>query len=133
MVDGGSNRVLMGRAIGANTARALTHMLEVTTRRGTAAKAFHRPDGSPYLAQVAVAAKTGTLVGGSPSRMYSWFAGFAPSTKPEVAVSVMLGNDLHWRTKANIVGREVLAAYFKIPLSSGFRIAARSGRRAGRR
>jgi cell division protein FtsI/penicillin-binding protein 2 len=133
LVDAASGRVSSGRAVASSTARALTQMLEVTTRRGTAAKAFHRPDGSPYLPQIAVAAKTGTLVGGSPSRMYSWFAAFAPSTKPEIAVCVMLGNDLHWRTKANIVGRDVLGAYFNVPSSPGLRIAARLGGRARRR
>jgi hypothetical protein len=44
--------------------------------------------------------------------MYSWFAGFAPSTKPEIAIAVMLGNDLRWHTKANVIGRELLQAYF---------------------
>jgi cell division protein FtsI/penicillin-binding protein 2 len=46
--------------------------------------------------------------------MYSWFAAFAPSTKPEIAITVMLGNDIRWHTKANIVGRQLLEAYFGI-------------------
>ena len=45
--------------------------------------------------------------------MYSWFAAFAPADAPEVAVAVMLGNDLTWRTKANLVGRELLEAWFE--------------------
>ena len=109
---GKTARVSAGRALSVAHARALGRMLELTTRRGTARKAFHRPDGSAYLS-VPVAAKTGTLIGGGRPRMYSWFAAYAPSTKPEIAVSVMLGNDLRWRTKANIVGRELLQAYFK--------------------
>lgn len=108
----GAARVSAGRALSPATARALGRMLEITTRRGTAAKAFHRPDGRPYL-DVPVSAKTGTLIGGARPRMYSWFAAFAPSTKPEIAITVMLGNDLRWRTKANIMGRELLEAYFK--------------------
>ena len=95
-------------------AATMTRMLEVTTRRGTAAKAFRRPDGTPSLPSIPVAAKTGTLIGGKPTRMYSWFAGFAPSTKPEIAITVMLGNDIRWTTKANIVGRQVLEAYFGV-------------------
>src|SRR4029079_13305576 len=95
-------------------AASMTRMLEVTTRRGTAAKAFRKPDGTPALPSIPVAAKTGTLIGGKPTRMYSWFAGFAPSTKPEIAITVMLGNDLRWHTKANIVGRQVLEAYFGV-------------------
>ena len=89
-------------------------MLEVTTRRGTAAKAFRRPDGMPYLPGIPVAAKTGTLIGGGRARMYSWFAAYAPSTRPEIAINVMLGNDLRWHTKANVIGRELLESYFKV-------------------
>jgi penicillin-binding protein A len=110
---GRTARVSAGRALSVAHARALGRMLELTTRRGTARKAFHRPDGAAYLS-VPVAAKTGTLIGGKGRpRMYSWFAAYAPSTKPEIAISVMLGNDLRWRTKANIMGRELLEAYFK--------------------
>lgn len=129
---GPTPRISAGRAIAPATARALARMLEVTTRRGTAAKAFHRPDGAPYLPGVSVAAKTGTLIGGAPARMYSWFAAFAPSARPEIAVDVMLGNDLRWHTKANVVGRELLEAHFKGDPSPGpkARTAARSrGRR----
>src|SRR5262249_40853739 len=102
---GATARASAGRALPPRTARTLARMLEVTTRRGTAAKAFRRPDGTPYLQGIPVAAKTGTLIGGAPVRMYSWFAGYAPSTKPEVALTVMLGNDLRWHTKANVIGR----------------------------
>jgi cell division protein FtsI/penicillin-binding protein 2 len=109
---GATTRVSAGRAMSPATARALGRMLEITTRRGTAAKAFRRPDGTPYL-DIPVSAKTGTLIGGARPRMYSWFAAFAPSTKPEIAITVMLGNDLRWHTKANIMGRELLEAYFK--------------------
>lgn len=106
-------RVSAGRAISVPVARALRQMLEVTTRRGTAAKAFHHADGSRALPHVSVAAKTGTLIGGEPARMFSWFAAFAPASRAEIAVAVMLGNDLTWRTKANVVGRELLEAYFQ--------------------
>ena len=100
---GGVARVSAGRALPAASARELARMLEVTTKRGTAAKAFRRRDGTPYLPGIPVAAKTGTLIGGGRARMYSWFAGYAPSTKPEIAITVMLGNDLHWHTKANVI------------------------------
>jgi cell division protein FtsI/penicillin-binding protein 2 len=105
-------RVSAGRALDPKVARTLRQMLEVTTRRGTCARAFRRPDGTRALAEVGVAAKTGTLVGGKPARMFSWFAGFAPASSPKVAVAVMLANDLTWRTKANVIGRDMLEAYF---------------------
>ena len=111
---GPTARASAGRAMSAGVAASMTRMLEITTRRGTAAKAFKRPDGTPALPSIPVAAKTGTLIGGKPTRMYSWFAAFAPSTKPEIAITVMLGNDIRWHTKANIVGRQLLEAYFKI-------------------
>jgi cell division protein FtsI/penicillin-binding protein 2 len=100
------------RALDGKVARTLTRMLEVTTRRGTCVRAFRHADGTRALASIPVAAKTGTLVGKSPARMFSWFASFAPANKPEIAVVVMLANDLTWRTKANVVGRDLLEAYF---------------------
>ncbi len=121
---GGGARVSVGRALPAASAHELGHMLEVTTRRGTAAKAFHRPDGTAYLPGIAVAAKTGTLIGGGRARMYSWFAGYAPANKPEIAITVMLGNDLRWHTKANVIGRELLGSYFKVGEAAKARAAA---------
>jgi penicillin-binding protein A len=44
--------------------------------------------------------------------MFSWFASFAPANRPEIAVAVMLANGIAWRTKANLVGRELLESYF---------------------
>lgn len=126
LLDRSGGRVSAGRAVSPATARALGRMLEVTTRRGTAAKAFRHPDGTPYLAGIPVAAKTGTLIGGGRARMYSWFAGYAPSTKPEIAVTVMLGNDLRWHTKANVIGRELLESWFKVPEAPAARASAKA-------
>jgi len=122
-------RASAGRAMSVGVAASMTRMLELTTRRGTAAKAFKRPDGTPALPSISVAAKTGTLIGGKPTRMYSWFAGFAPSTKPEIAITVMLGNDIRWTTKANIVGRQVLEAYFGIAPAKAVAVAASPAKR----
>jgi cell division protein FtsI/penicillin-binding protein 2 len=103
----------VGVAMSPDTADSLTRMLEVTTRQGTSAKVFGANDDHGRFAFGRVAGKTGTLVGNNPRRMYSWFAGFAPSRKPEVAISVMLGNDVRWWKKGNEVGRELLEAYFE--------------------
>lgn len=100
------------QAIRPTIARTLSRMLQVTTKRGTCVKAFRHADGTRALPGMAVAAKTGTLIGGHPARMFSWFASFAPADKPEIAVSVMLANDISWRTKANVIGRDVLEEYF---------------------
>lgn len=98
-----------GTVLGSATSNALVRMLEVTTRRGTSRKAFRSRSGRPsYRA----AGKTGTLVVTGPSRMLSWFAGFAPSRDPEIVLAVMLANDLSWWRKGNQVARDVFDAYF---------------------
>jgi len=107
-----SARVSDGRAMTEATARTLRRMLEVTTRSGTSAAVFRDGAGARVFRSTSVAGKTGTLVGGTPMRMYSWFAGFAPASRPEIAVSVMLANDLKWREKANEVARDFLEGYF---------------------
>ena len=110
-------RVVEGRGLGGREARMMRQMLQITTRRGTCAKAFRKPDGTRALGTMPVAAKTGTLVGTIPGqkgkpRMFSWFASFAPADRPQIAVAVMLSNGVKWRTKANLVGRELLETYF---------------------
>lgn len=119
-------RVVEGRGLGAREARLMREMLQITTRRGTCAKAFRKPDGTRALGSMPVAAKTGTLVGRAPgqkgeSRMFSWFASFAPADRPEIAVAVMLSNGLKWRTKANLVGRELLEAWHQKARSASAR------------
>jgi penicillin-binding protein A len=104
-------RIEDGRAVSAATANALVRMLEVTTRSGTSHEAF---EDRPGRANVRVAGKTGTLAVRKPSRLVSWFAGFAPSRSPEVAVTVMLANEPSWWRKANDVARDALDAYFDV-------------------
>lgn len=101
-----------GAAMRASTARTLTRMLELTVREGTCAKAFRDERGGPYFPHMRIAAKTGTLVRTNPTRLFSWFASFAPSDHPEIAVAVMLANETRWWQKGNQVGRDILRAYF---------------------
>jgi cell division protein FtsI/penicillin-binding protein 2 len=126
LLDASPSRVSLGRAMSEKTALELRRMLENTTVHGTCAKVFHHPDGTRALPHTSVAAKTGTLVQGKPARMFSWFAGFAPVEKPEIAVAVMLGNDVRWWEKANEVGRDLLKAYFEGSGSSTHAIASRA-------
>lgn len=104
-------RVSLGRVLKKETAKDLTKMLEVTTRSGTSAKAFAAKEGKPTLS---VAGKTGTLAFANPKRLVSWFAGFAPSRDPEIAVAVLLANDEKWWRKGNEVARDVFDAYFEL-------------------
>lgn len=102
-------RVELGEVVSEKTATKLRRMLEVTTRSGTSMKAFAPIEGRP---KISAAGKTGTLALESEKRLISWFAGFAPSRSPEVAVSVLLANDERWWRKANEVARDMLDAYF---------------------
>jgi penicillin-binding protein A len=64
------------------------------------------------LPNVVVAGKTGTLSREKDNRFYTWFVGFAPADKPEVAISALVVNTPSWRVKAPELAREVLRAYF---------------------
>ena len=104
--------VTVSRAMSSATASQLRRMLQVTVREGTAAKAFRDKRGNRYLGAHGGGGKTGTLSRGKPARLFSWYAGYAPSNKPRVAVAVMLANELRWWRKGNEVARDVLRAYF---------------------
>ena len=123
------------RVMKAETAHAVTTMMDTTVSDGTSYRAFHDGKGRAFLPGVAVAGKTGTLTEPSSQRFYTWFTGFAPS-KPvvfpaeatkegkepaqprKVAFGVLVVNDPKWTIKANVLAREVLRAYFaaqKVP------------------
>lgn len=105
-------RTVVGRAVRAETADAVTRMMEATVTDGTGFKAFHDGAARPYLPNISVAGKTGTLTKQSTDQFYTWFVGFAPSRAPEVAVSVLAVNRSTWRVKANVIARQMLQAYF---------------------
>jgi cell division protein FtsI/penicillin-binding protein 2 len=105
-------RTVVRRAILPETAAALTTMMETTVRGGTSYRAFHDAEGRPFLPNIAVAGKTGSLTRAETQQFYTWFVGFAPSRAPEVAIAVLVVNSPAWRAKANVVAREVLRAYF---------------------
>ncbi|NUP04821.1 MAG: penicillin-binding protein [Polyangiaceae bacterium] len=106
----GVPRVSLGRVLEKETARDLVRMLEATTRSGTSAKAFAAKEDRPHIS---VAGKTGTLLYQNPKRLVSWFAGFAPSRDPEIAVAVLLANDEKWWRKGNEVARDVIDAWVR--------------------
>lgn len=116
--------VAQKRAIKAETAQAVSTMMDSTVSDGTSYRAFHDPKGGSFLPGITVAGKTGTLTDGPAKRFYTWFTGFAPS-KPyvpppdvtvaaprQVAIGVLVVNEPTWSVKANVVAREVLRAYF---------------------
>jgi membrane peptidoglycan carboxypeptidase len=137
------------RVMKTDTAHAVAAMMENTVADGTSYKAFHDARGRAFLPGISVAGKTGTLSDPSSQRLYTWFAGFAPSKRvvlpPEaqkdgndreqprkVSFGVLVVNDPKWTIKANVLAREVLRAYFAehhVPgVTSPSQRSARSGR-----
>jgi penicillin-binding protein A len=126
--DGDDKAQVVGRVLKPITAERMRRMMEVTVRSGTCRHAFTDESGHPYLGNLRVSGKTGTLrpdtlrpetrawarasSGQSNEGMTSWFIGFAPSQNPEVIISVMLENGSVWRHKANELARDFLRSYF---------------------
>src|SRR5262245_35605209 len=98
---GPTQRQVLRRAMDPQTAEVVTQMMEQTVETGTSYRSFHDRTGHPYLPDIRVAGKTGTLTKPTPEGpFYTWFVGFAPSRKPEVAISVLVANRAKWRVKA---------------------------------
>ena len=100
------------QAIKSTTATELTQMMRQTVSNGSAYKSFHDESGTSYLPGIEVAGKTGTLSDHEANRHYTWFVGFAPADKPEVAISTLIVNTPSWQIKAPQLARDVLRAYF---------------------
>lgn len=95
------------QVLDASVAAEVGAMMAETCRRGSAAKAFA---GRERIPDVQVAGKTGTLSARDPDYIqYSWFVGYAPADRPELTVSVLLGNAELWHLKAHTAARMVLA------------------------
>ena len=101
------------RVIPAAVAREVADMMVGTTEYGTARKGFRDTRGRPFLKDVKVAGKTGTLTARSDTYLqFSWFVGFAPADRPEYVVSVLIGNPELWHIKAHTAARIVLQEAF---------------------
>ncbi|MEI9948186.1 MAG: penicillin-binding transpeptidase domain-containing protein [Pseudomonadota bacterium] len=108
----GDDAQVVARVLKPLTAARLRRMMEVTVRSGTCRHAFNDASGRPYLGNMRVSGKTGTLRPEANEGMTSWFIGFAPSQDPEIVISVMLENGAVWRHKANELARDLLRSYF---------------------
>ncbi|HXU73442.1 MAG TPA: penicillin-binding transpeptidase domain-containing protein [Polyangia bacterium] len=114
------------RVVEEAAARAVGRMMVGTTEYGTARLGFRdKRTNRPLLPGIAVAGKTGSLDRHDPYVAYSWFVGFAPADRPEVAVAVLLGNGADWHVKAHQVAREVLSDYFEGERETNPHMAAR--------
>jgi cell division protein FtsI/penicillin-binding protein 2 len=98
------------RVVDAQVAARLAEMMRETVATGTARKAFRRV--ATPLRGIAVAGKTGSLADAKPYRDYTWFVGYAPADRPEVAVATVIVNDRLWHARAPTVAKEALEAFF---------------------
>jgi cell division protein FtsI/penicillin-binding protein 2 len=122
------------RVVSAEVAAEVGRMMVGTTEYGTARLGFHdKHSGKKVLPGVEVAGKTGSLDRKDHALAYSWFVGYAPADRPEIAFAVLLGNAPNWRWKAHQVAADLLSGYFNgprtmpepIPAPAGQAVAAR--------
>jgi penicillin-binding protein 2 len=87
-------------------------LLGVTTQSiGTATHRFSGLD-------IPVAGKTGTAEsGGEDTTPHSWFVAYAPADDPEIALAVVVENAGEGSTVAAPLARQVIEAYYGLPLS----------------
>jgi cell division protein FtsI/penicillin-binding protein 2 len=119
-------RAAARRVLDPAVADQVGRMMQLTTTMGTARHSFRDRKGQPFL-PIEVAGKTGTLnyrgglhdptppgTAGLPDGGqlgYSWFIGYAPADKPEIAFAVLLGNPAAWQIKAHSLARHLVADY----------------------
>ncbi len=114
-----SDPVVLRRSVTPETATEVTRMMVQTTLNGSAHKAFFDAKGRPFIPGVTVAGKTGTLSRHQENRHYTWFVGFAPADKPQVAIASLAVNTPTWRIKGPDIAREVLQRYFEKKQNQG--------------
>lgn len=90
------------RVLPETVAKTVATMMEATCESGSAAKTFRKRSYD-------VAGKTGTLTTTTPFYMeHSWFVGFAPTDKPEIVVSVLLGNPESWWLRGHEAAKRMI-------------------------
>lgn len=120
VIDGDGNEIykapetrqVFKRVLDEKTAWAVTRMMEQTVQNGTSFRTFHDRAGRPFLPDIPVAGKTGTLATKTPETLVTWWVGFAPADKPEVALSVLVLNRGPWHIKGTHAASDMLRVYF---------------------
>jgi peptidoglycan glycosyltransferase len=107
-----TERKVFKRVLDERTAWSVARMMEQTVRNGTSFKTFHDRAGRPFLPDIAIAGKTGTLAKKNPETLITWWVGFAPADKPEIAVSVLVLNRGPWHIKGTHAASDMLRVYF---------------------
>ena len=101
----------LSQAVSADTASALTRMMEAVVQSGTGQAA--------QIPGVSVAGKTGTAQHAKGAAPHAWFTGFAPADDPQVAVAVVVedggsvGNEAYGGRVAAPIAKAVMEAVVK--------------------
>ncbi len=102
------------RVLARDTAEQVGKMMTRTTTEGTARGSFRDGQGAPYIPEIEVAGKTGSLTGKRPPNLnYNWFVGYAPADDPEIAFAVVLANEPKWKIKAHYAARRLIQIYLQ--------------------
>jgi cell division protein FtsI/penicillin-binding protein 2 len=119
-IRGGDGDVLYRQAptpvrqlVNVQTVAELDRMLLTTVSKGTSRRAFHDRRGRLKLADVQIAAKTGSIDGVAPGGHYSWFAAYAPVEDPRIALVALVINQNRWRIKGVHLGERALETFFR--------------------
>lgn len=100
--------------VGRRTAHLVGEMMQRTVSEGTARRAFHDDHGRPFIPDMDIAGKTGTLSSERPYRGYTWWVGYAPADEPRIAVAALVINTPMWRIKASHAAAEALRQYLVV-------------------
>lgn len=106
--DGAGGAEAARRVIDERHAETLRLMMADTVAAGTARRAF----GTAPRLNSSAAGKTGSLTDYATGLDTSWFVGFAPADRPQVAVASVVVNQGKWHIKAPWVAKEALRAFF---------------------
>ncbi|MEM1029500.1 MAG: penicillin-binding transpeptidase domain-containing protein [Myxococcota bacterium] len=110
--DAPTERQVLTRVLDERTAWAVARMMEQTVAQGTSFKTFHDRAGRPFIPDVRIAGKTGTLEEKKTGTLFTWWTGFAPADAPEVAISAIVLNRGAWHIKGTHVASDMLRIYF---------------------
>lgn len=104
----------LGRIVSTRTASQMQSMFEATVSEGTARNYFRGVSNDPYLRDVLLGGKTGTISRANRGEHYEWFVGFAkhPSTGRTLAVACLVVHGKQRGASAKNLARVLLRQAF---------------------
>ncbi|HWI40850.1 MAG TPA: penicillin-binding transpeptidase domain-containing protein [Verrucomicrobiae bacterium] len=109
----GEHSLPIRKVVEPEIAKQIEKSLSLTVNSGTSRKAFYDRRGRRKLAEVEIAAKTGSISGKNPEGHYSWFAAYAPAKDPQIALVALVINRDKWKIKASQLGEQALEEFFR--------------------